>query len=201
MNQPAGCLPVGAVLLAAGSATRMGTLKQLLPFRGRTLIEHAVGQAIEAGLEPLIVVVGAEGAAIRYKLASKPVAIVENKLWQSGMGSSIAAGVRHLQELEAGSAAVAILLADQPLVGAGHLSEMRSLFARSEGATVAARYNDTLGVPAFFKREMFSALACLQPAEGARTLLRGQGHKVIPFDLPEAAVDIDTPEDFAALES
>ncbi len=62
----AACLPVSAVVLAAGAATRMGKLKQLLPYRGRTLIQHAVDQALQAGFDPVVVVVGA-------RVRSRPV--------------------------------------------------------------------------------------------------------------------------------
>src|SRR5690348_14660985 len=117
----AACLPVAAVVLAAGAATRMGTLKQLLPYRGRTLIQHAVDQALKASFDPVVVVVGAESAAVRSALATLKTAIVENPSWQSGMGSSVTAGIRWLKEQQTEAAAVAILLGDQPLVTSDHL--------------------------------------------------------------------------------
>ncbi len=199
MSEQTYCLPVAAVILAAGSATRMGKLKQLLPFEDKTLVEHAVAQAAAASLAPIIVVVGSESQAVRNTLAARAVAIVDNTRWQSGMGSSIAAGVRHLQELATDSAAVAILVADQPLVTATHLHAMRKELTRSGAAIIAAHYNGTLGVPAIFKRSLFPMLASLEPEAGARFLLRDPNRSVLPFELPEAALDVDTPEDFAAL--
>ncbi|MBV9612323.1 MAG: nucleotidyltransferase family protein [Acidobacteriaceae bacterium] len=194
------CLPVAALILAAGSATRMGRLKQLLPYAGRTLVEHAVRQALEAGFAPVIVVIGAEAQALRAALASKHVEIVENENWPLGMGSSLAAGTHHLQTLDTDSAALAVLLADQPLVTAAHLIAMRRLLHTGHAVAVAAQYNGALGVPALFKREMFGRLASLRPEAGARDLLRNQEFDVAAFPLPEAAMDIDTPADFAALE-
>lgn len=191
---------MAAVILAAGAATRMGKLKQLLPYRGRTLVEHSIQQAVEGGFHPIIVVVGAEADAVRSTIAVQPVDIVHNRQWQSGMGSSIAAGIRQLQESGAESAAVAILLGDQPLVTAEHLAAMRTLLHTRENPVVAAQYEGTIGVPALFKRELFSMLASLPPDAGARHLLRSSTHGITEFPLPEAAVDIDTPTDFAALE-
>ena len=185
-------MPAAAVILAAGAATRMGKLKQLLPYCGKTLVEHAVEQALAAGFDPVIVVVGADADSVRAALAARPVLLVENSLWQLGMGSSIAAGVGALPEAQA----VAILLADQPLVEARHLREMQALLDSADAPVVAAQYNGTLGVPALFKRELFEALRSLDPATGARALLR---ERAVPFPLAEAAMDIDTPEDFAAL--
>ncbi len=175
----------------------MGKLKQLLTVSEKTLLEHAVAGALEACFDPIIVVVGAESDLVRSKLAAQPVAILENQHWQTGIGSSIAAGVRYLQALETDSAGAVILLCDQPLVKGNHLRAMRDRFARGGADVVAARYNGTLGVPAIFKRSLFTALTALDPATGARSLLRDPGRQVIAFDLPEAAVDVDTPEDLA----
>ncbi|MGA8028403.1 MAG: nucleotidyltransferase family protein [Bryobacteraceae bacterium] len=195
------CLPVAAIVLAAGAAKRMGRLKQLLPYSGRTLVQHAVEQAVEAGFTPIIAVVGSDAEAVRKSIAAQPVEITHNSQWQSGMGSSIAAGVRALRESGADSAAVAILLVDQPLVTSHHLKTMRNLLHKSASPIVAAEYNGTVGVPALFKRELFAKLASLAPEAGARDLLRNSGYDMAAFPLPEAAIDIDTPEDFAALTS
>ena len=197
----AACLPVAAVILAAGAATRMGKLKQLLPYRGRTLIQNAVDQAIEAGFDPVLAVVGAESAAVRSVLASHNIVIVENSHWQTGMGSSVSAGVRWLRNEKTEAAAIAILLGDQPLVKAEHLKEMRTRLHRVPADAIAAEYGGTLGVPALFKRTVFTALSELPPSAGARHLLRQPGLNVEPFPLPEAAFDIDTPADYDSLEA
>jgi len=178
----------------------MGKLKQLLPYGRRTFVAHSVQQAIDAGFAPVIVVVGAEAGAVQAAVAAQPVEIAQNDRWRLGMGSSVAAGVRQLQEVTAHSAAVALLLADQPLVKADHLKEMRRLLYTNRAPIVAAEYNGTLGVPALFRRELFATLAALPPDAGARYVLRDSGFAVTPFPLPEAAMDIDTPEDLAALE-
>ena len=74
-----------------------------------------------------------------------------------------------------------------------------SLVAVGQAAIVAARYDGRLGVPALFRREIFPLLASLPAASGARQLLRHSGLRVEPFPLPEAAIDIDTPADLAAV--
>ena len=175
----------------------MGRLKQLLPYRGRTFIEHSIRQAREAGFQPVIVVVGAEAEAVIAALAGEPVEIARNEAWESGMGSSIAAGMRRFEGSDA--EAVAILLADQPLVTSAHLRAMANLLESPDVRTVAAEYNGTLGVPALFRREMFPLLALLPPEAGARHLLRGSRAHISAYPLPEAAMDVDTPDDFAAL--
>lgn len=177
----------------------MGRLKQVLPFGGATLVQRAIQQASKAEFNPIIVVVGAEADTVRAVIAAQPVDIVYNQYWKRGMGSSVAAGVRRLQEAATDSAAVAILLADQPLVTGDHLTVMRTLLHTGGAAIVAAGYNGTIGVPALFKRSLFSTLAALPPEAGARHILRESGVSVTSFPLPQAGIDIDTPEDFAAL--
>ncbi len=191
--------PAAAVILAAGAATRMGRLKQLLPFGGRTLLEHSIEQALQAGFDPVVVVIGAEADVVRAAIAAQPVDLVWNEGWETGMGSSIAAGMTRLLQISADSGAVAILLADQPLVNASHLIAMRSLLHLSNSEAVAAQYGGTLGVPAVFARRLFPLLESLPPDAGARRLLRDENLDVAAFPLAEAATDIDTPEDFAAL--
>ncbi len=190
---------MAAIILAAGSASRMGRLKQLLSYRGKPLVSYAVESARNAQLAPMVVVVGAEADKVRAALASYPVEMVSNPSWASGMGSSVAAGIRYLQDAGSDCGGVAILLADQPLIAGEHLARMRRLLLQGDSPIVAAQYNGTLGVPAFFKREMFAVLAALEPGAGARALLRNSGKRVCPYSLPEAAFDVDTPDDFAAL--
>jgi molybdenum cofactor cytidylyltransferase len=191
-------LPVAAIILAAGSASRMGRLKQVLPYGEGTLVQHAVKQAIEAGFAPVIVVLGAESEEVRARLSELHVQTAENKDWQLGMGSSIARGMRALLEAAPKARAVAILLADQPLITAEHLCHMRERLPDS--SAVAAEYAGSLGVPAIFQREMFSALLALAPEAGAKQILR-EAVGVVAFPLPEAAADIDTPDDYARLTS
>ena len=171
----------------------MGRAKQLLTYRGKALVEHAAEEALASEFDPVIVVVGANAESVRATVAELPVVIVENPEWESGMGSSIAAGMRVLPDCDG----VAILLIDQPLVTAVHLRGMRGSFS---GDIVAARYNDRLGVPAIFPKRLFRSLSALHGHEGARSVLRAADERVMAFDLPEAAMDVDTPADLAALD-
>lgn len=192
------CLPIAAIILAAGSASRMGRLKQVLAYGDTTMVQHAVQQARIAGFDPLVVVVGAESRQVRASVAALPVEIAENPNWESGMGSSIVCGMKALAEGSSGVGAVAILLADQPLVTAEHLLQMRRMLSH-DCIGVAAKYKGNLGVPAIFARKMFPALKTLPPHSGAKQLLHEAAAEIASFPLPEAAADIDTPEDYARL--
>ncbi len=189
----------GAVILAAGAATRMGQLKQLLPYRGRTLVEHAVDQAQLAGLGPVVVVLGASAPLVREAVEGTSAAWVVNENWRSGMGSSLTTGIAKLLAIAPDISAVAILLADQPRVTAHDLSAMSRKLETSCAPMIAASYAGTVGVPALFRNTEFEKLKNLAPEAGARALLRGGETEIQFYPLPEAAIDIDTPADFAAL--
>jgi molybdenum cofactor cytidylyltransferase len=192
-------LCAGAMILAAGAATRMGELKQLLSFAGKTLVERAVDLALEAGFAPVVLVVGAEAQTVERAINGKPVQIVKNDNWETGMGSSIRCGMAAIKEIRPDLPAVAILLADQPLVTAENLKSMREQLEQNTCSVVAAEYSGTVGVPAIFRREVFGRLAAVAPDAGAKKLLKELGTGVLTVPLPEAAADVDTPEDFAAL--
>ncbi len=188
------------IVLAAGEGRRMGRSKQMLPYGGGTMLSQCLLQARAAGFERLIVVVGARAQEVQASLSSETdLEFVTNLEWQLGMGSSIVAGVNRLQSHGIQPEAMAILLSDQPLIRADQLSRMRAKLHGSAADIVAAHYAGTLGVPAIFKARVFGYLSQLSPAEGARKLLRNSGLHVEPFDLPEAAVDVDTLEHFEKL--
>ncbi len=198
-NEVPQILSVGCLILAAGAGRRMGRLKQLLPYGGGTMLWHVIDTAVDAALGPVVVVVGAEADTVREAVAHKNVIVAENPLWEEGMGSSITAGIGALETVDEPVDAIALLLADQPKITARHLSGMRSLLQSSGADVVAAAYAGTVGVPAMFRASCLPKLLNLPASSGAKHLLIEGDLKVERYALPEAAVDIDTPEDLAAL--
>jgi molybdenum cofactor cytidylyltransferase len=188
-----------AIILAAGAATRMGSIKQLLPYGDGTLLSHAVAQAANAGFQRVIVVLGAQAQTVAVSLHETGAETVINPGWQTGMGSSLLAGLKKAEEGGAPPDFLAILLADQPYVVASHLVEMLRFLAASSKPIIAAQYNNRLGVPAIFRKSVLPQLRTLSPETGARQLLRNAPNDVLAFPLPEAATDIDTPADFFEL--
>jgi len=179
----------------------MRSIKQLLPYGGGTLLTHTIQQAQLAGFDRIIVVVGAYAAEVRSAIRDLAVEVAENEDWETGMGSSIFAGMQQLETAGPKTSLLAILVADQPHISAEHLRQMRRVAADAQTPVTASSYNGILGVPAFFRSEVFPLLASLGGDAGARRLFRGGEVEVTPFPLPEAAVDVDTPEDFDAAAS
>lgn len=191
---------IAHLLLAAGASTRMGRPKQLLVWQGESLINHAIHEILQAGVAgKVIVVLGANPDPIRAALIHQQVEVAINPDWEQGMGSSIRSGLSHLQTAGTEWAGVCISLVDQPLVLARHYRALFDQWSGNQKAIVAAQYNGTLGVPAIFAQSFYPALLQLDGQAGARKILaRAQG-QVQPFALPEAAFDLDTPEDYRKL--
>lgn len=185
----------GVVVLAAGGSARLGRPKQLLPYLGRTLVEHAVRTALASGAAEVVVVVGAEAEEIRSRLQGLRVRIIQNRDWAEGMGSSIRCGIAALGP-SVSSAVIA--LADQPRITPDHL---RSLASRlSLGCTiVASSYDGVVGAPCAFASSEFPRLLALSGDVGARFLIRQAGDALATIAFDGANVDVDTPEDYQAL--
>lgn len=192
---------VSAVVLAAGASTRLGVPKQLIEFRGESLVRRAARAAREAGASPVIVVLGADAASIAQALGGLSSTItVTNERWCDGLASSLATGIREAQRLDAECDGALVTTADQPLVDGAALRRLLDAFG--DGARlVAAEYSGTIGAPAVIGREHFDTLLALEGDAGAGRWLRAKGDAVRRVPLLEAAVDIDTAEDAALLAS
>jgi molybdenum cofactor cytidylyltransferase len=191
--------PTGIIVLAAGASVRMNEPKQLLQFQGTTLLRRAAQTAVESIYQPVVVVLGANFEKMNAEIEDLPVEIVLNKNWRRGLGSSIKAGIENLLEIAPDAAALVIALADQPLVSARHLNFFAEKFEQTQSAVIAAEYNNTRGVPALFAREVFDDLCRLPGDKGAKPVIEKHRHCLSTIALPDAAFDIDTPQDFASL--
>ncbi len=189
---------IAAVLLAAGNASRFGAAKQTVPIDGVPMVRRAAMAALDAGLSPVIVVIGAYAEDVEPCLAGLPVQLVENPDWTSGMGSSLGLGARTAMATEPMPHALLVLLADQPGIRAADLKVLVEAHASAPGRIQAAYFEGHLGPPCLFPRAYFDELASLRGAHGARRLLEQYGDRVDDHDLPTAAFDIDTPADHAA---
>ena len=181
---------VAGILLAAGDGSRLGQPKATVELAGSTLAERGVALLRAGGADPVIVVTG----AVPVELPG--VVSVHNPDWMSGMGSSLAAGLR---ALAGGAAAAVIALADQPLVGAAAVR--RLIAAHASGATVAvAAYAGQPRNPVLIDRVHWPAVIETATGDaGARTFLRAHPDLVTLVECGDtgSSDDIDTPEDLA----
>ncbi len=183
------------LLLAAGSSSRMGQSKQLLPVNGMPLLVDAAHEALNA-CPRVIVVLGAEAEAHRSALAGLPLNIVVNPHWQKGMGSSLKQGLAQLLQTDPSVEGVLVMVCDQPGATSSHLVKLIKLAAQSTKAIIASAYGNTQGVPALFKRQAFGLLSLIGDESGAAKLIRQHPEMVDVIDLPGGDIDIDTPTDY-----
>ncbi len=191
---------IGAVVLAAGASTRLGTPKQLIRFRGRTLLEHTIHVAVAAGFRPVVVVIGAHADRIRQAVVLPPgVRWVENPRWPEGMSTSICTGLTALVEADPSVAGALLMACDQPYVSVALLRRMASAYRRTGAAVVACTYGGTFGVPALLDRTLFPELLALEGDHGAKSVIARHLHRTIQVPFPQGIIDLDTTEDRAKL--
>jgi molybdenum cofactor cytidylyltransferase len=188
-------MKIGIIVLAAGSSTRMGESKQLLEVDGETLIARAARTAISSGMNPVVVVLGAAEKEHREALKDLQVELVVNIHWQHGMGSSLKVGLAFMQK-KADVDAVIVMLCDQPLLTATHLTELGARFISTGKPIIASFYAGTAGVPALFAKSLFAGIAGLPDAEGAKKIILEHPHETVAIVFPEGSIDLDTPEDY-----
>jgi molybdenum cofactor cytidylyltransferase len=181
---------VGGLLLAAGGSTRFGSPKQRAEFKGKTLLRRAAEAISGAGCSPVVVVLGANAEDSLADISDLDLHPVINSNGQTGMSSSIKAGLVELTSLEPALDAVLFALMDQPLITAEHLAQFAERFEKDRPPIIASAYNGITGVPALFSRELFDELFKLGGEKGARELIRERGDLVI-ITLEEGAIDID----------
>ena len=191
-------MKTSVIILAAGGSSRMGRPKQLLAYGGQTLVRHAAKAALESVCDRVVVVIGSRTDQVRRELDDLPVEAVENRSWQSGMSSSIRAGLEALTSTNDVDAVV-IMLCDQPFVSADVLNQLVTTHRHTGKSIIASTYGTTRGVPALFSRTLFTELMSLTADEGARRIIAAHPEDVATVSFPQGAVDIDTPHDLEHL--
>jgi len=192
--------PFGAVVLAAGQSLRLGRPKQLVEFRGEPLVRRATRAAVEAMLEPVVVVIAPAAEAVRAAVAGLPVEVVENPLWASGMASSLRAGVARVRALAPAAAGVTLIACDQPLVDAAHLQQLLAERRRTGRPVVASEYAGVRGVPVLMGAEILDEVGALEGDTGARDIVRRDPARVAAVPFPGGELDVDTAADLARAE-
>jgi len=189
-------LPVGAVILAAGSSSRMsGSQKLLLEFDGKPMVRHAMESATEGGCHQVVVVYAADDVR---DAVDGDAELVHNPKASTGMASSLQVGLRAMRpDIEA----VVILLGDQPLVGSRTVAALIRAWRRegSRPAVAVSQGEDGWAPPVVMARELWDQLFKLKGDAGARQVLHGRPELLDVVPAPGRPDDIDTPDDYAKI--
>lgn len=189
---------IAAIILAAGSSSRMKQSKQLLDIHGEQLLAKTVQAVLNAGIADVAVVLGADEEQHRKIIERLPVETVFNKHWQRGMGSSLKAGLLHVLSQHPSLDAVMVLVCDQPLLERGNISGLVERYHETGKPIIASRYSGKPGVPALFDKSYFEQLARLADDQGAKKVILQNMEDVSEVDFPGGEVDLDTREDYDA---
>jgi len=184
-----------AIVLAAGCSSRMGTQKLLLPFGQGTVISHIVNQLLKSKVTKTYVVVGHRAEQVIEELSDKPITIVHNPEYKSGMLSSVRAGIRDLpQECDA----VLIALGDQPSITINLIDEIIRYFSVTDKKIIVPKYNDKRGHPILFSNIFKNEILTNFDDVGLRGILRAHDNDVYEMNVTDCSVisDMDYPQDY-----
>jgi molybdenum cofactor cytidylyltransferase len=180
---------VSGLVLAAGGSTRLGRPKQLLPYRGATLLDAVLDVARASPLDQRIVVLGGAAPEIRETIDLSGFDVILNESFGEGCSSSIAAALSAVT-----GERLVMMLGDQP----GVTPQAVSAVAEADGPLVVCRYADGRGHPVGFGREMFPDLAALHGDKGVWRLLDRSAVVEVPVE-GRIPLDVDTWEDYEAV--
>jgi molybdenum cofactor cytidylyltransferase len=189
---------LAAVILAAGGSSRMGQPKQLLKFRGTSLLRRAIETALAVPADQVIVVLGHAADQLMAECEATSATVVLNDQWQEGVSTSLRGGLATVSSEARG---VFIYPADMPLVTPEALRELAHRQQISGRPAAMTEAGGIRGVPVFITRSLFPALMIQEGDAGGAQYLRGHPEAVeaVHFDDPDLVRDVDRPEDYARL--
>ena len=189
----------GVVLLAAGASTRLGQPKQLLDYRGKSLLRHAIDLATEIGAKPIVTVLGAHANQLISEAEQQGVTVLINNDWKEGMASSIRHGLTGLLQINPGVPAVIFMVCDQPFVTIDVLQNLLDEYTSTGKPMIACKYDGSIGTPALFDKTTFASLLQLKGDAGAKSILKARPDLVSTVRFPGGNIDIDTLADYENL--
>ncbi len=187
-------------MLAAGAGRRFGSQKLLQELQGRAVIYHALRAALEAPLDPVYIVLGADSASVHTALrelsASPKLKIILNAQWAAGRASSLQAALRELPEEAPG---VLVLLGDMPLMTSALIARVVRSFQATQKLCFPL-YRGEIGRPVALPRALLAEFFKLQGDESGRAILKAHWNEAVKLSLSSAEEptqrDLDTSEDW-----
>ncbi|HEY3593832.1 MAG TPA: nucleotidyltransferase family protein [Polyangiaceae bacterium] len=184
---------IAAVVLAAGSSTRMGNNKLLLDLGGESVVRRAVRAAIEAALDPVIVVMGHERERVQTELHGLRYTPIWNPRHAEGVATSLKAGVTAASD----AAALVVVLADMPFVTPAMIGAVAGRYRAARARLVVSRYGAVDAPPICYDRELFGELLREPGERCAKRVVRRHIDQAAIVTWPESALrDIDIAADY-----
>jgi molybdenum cofactor cytidylyltransferase len=186
---------VTAIVLAAGGSSRFGSPKQLLPWKGKTLLEHTVDTVLESSANNVVVVLGHQADHIGAALGQRPLEVVVNDAWASGQSSSLRTGLQTLSET---CDACLFVLADQPNLKSTLIDDILARYRRTLAPIIVPAHRGRRGNPVLFSRALFDELMEMSGDQGGRQVMERHEDQVETVEVHDRRqfLDIDTVEDY-----
>jgi molybdenum cofactor cytidylyltransferase len=188
---------ISAIVLAAGEAKRMGQNKVLLPWQGKTLLEHVLDRLLHSEVDEIILVLGHEAERIREKISAQGIQIVVNPAYREGMSASLRQG---LSIMDKRAEAFLVALGDQPGIHEEMINQLIEAFHKAlpRKNIVLPAYRSKPGHPVLFGIRYREEMGKLKGDVGGRQILADHPEDILSLemDTDEVLQDIDTPEDY-----
>lgn len=185
---------IAVLVLAAGKSSRMKSIKQLEKIDNKTLLDITLEKTKQLFSKTVFCVLGANSEIIKKNITTQDITFINNKNFETGLSSSIVAGLHHFKKEQLNFDGILMLLADQPAIGVSYLRDMLHLFELNNDKIIASKYDTILGVPAIFPKNSFQELEKLQGDKGAKVFLNDATNIVISPKEKTNLLDIDTKE-------
>lgn len=186
---------IGALILAAGTASRaQGTSKLLSMFGSQTVIEATLAGILQQSLSEVVIVTGHNAEKLQPCLNGKNITVAHNEHYQNGMGSSLSIGARTMSEK---NDYIMICLADMPFVRTETYKALLMAAHKADpGAILVPTFNSKRGHPVVWHQRYFAELAHLSGDTGGKYIMQRSSAAIIevPVDDPAILIDLDTPE-------
>lgn len=189
-------MKTGIIILAAGSSSRLGRPKQLLDYKGKTLLQNVINEALATNCRPVIVVLGAHAKEIASQHQHDQVSLVINESWEDGMASSVITGLSSMIKNNSEIEGIIVAVADQVFIKKSNFNNLIEKGQETGKNIIASTYAETIGTPVLFKKDYFEALLSLKGAEGAKKILNRYPHEVETVVFEQGEIDIDTETDY-----
>lgn len=184
---------VAAVVLAAGSSTRMGRNKMLLELDGESVVRRAVKVALAADLAPVLVVTGHQREQVAAQLDGLACSLIHNHEHETGIHTSVRGGI---DALPAATPAAIVMLADMPFVSEAMLRALVAAYRDGDAPLVISTYGEVNAPPMLYDRSLFDELRVMQRRCGREVIRRHRDEAQTMGWPTKALADLDTPEDY-----
>jgi molybdenum cofactor cytidylyltransferase len=183
------------IILAAGQSSRLGRAKQLVTYKGKSLLQNAIDEAKGVNEANVMVVLGARYEELYAHILHYDVAIVKNELWSQGLSTSIRCAMQEIISKYKGVNKILFTVCDQPYVSTTLLEKIIIEHETNGKNIIASKYNETLGVPALFTKAYFNELMSLDGDAGAGKIIKKYLDQVGVVSFEKGEIDVDCIDD------